>query len=250
MDTGAAGGAPPGQAGAATVFEEFDEGDPRRGPHSPAALAEAAEAAKDRTRWHRRNPEVDWFAVKLTLGRGFNPMDASRAFAIGESRIYKRANLHDWQLGPMPEEERRELAAQVWLAGVLRYPEHNAERRARQKAASEWSEKPFPRGQPLPSRTEQAAQSAIKEETIPDDAYFSDADPKREERRWVMDRLEARLRELEAQQEALDLQDDAEGPDREGEGAYVADEIAGGMGEAGRSDEGVERLCEDGPASA
>jgi hypothetical protein len=242
------------------IFDEFEEDDPRRGPHSPAMQAEAAAQAELPGRWHARNAEVDWFAIKLTVGRNFRVLETSRAFRVGEARIYKRARNEHWPK-LMVEDERRRLSALIWLAGVKRLPAGDADRREALKAASEWRLKPHLRreadrldAQPTTNETNEDTN-----EEIPDDAYFSDADPQRDERRSIMDKLEAKLRELEDRwrnarggEGGRDGGRDGEaGPrDGAGEGTDGVDQVSGRLAQSADGREGLEGVGEAGAASA
>ena len=191
------------------VFEEFEEGDPRRGPHSLSVQNEAEALARAPGRWHRTKRHVDWFAIHLAVGRGYASPRAGRMFGVEGSHIRKRAGEEKW-VSPMAESDRRELSVWVWLGGWRRLYPGDADSRVALKKASKWLlrqeehatwREKNPMGEPL--------KFTINDE-IPDDAYFSDADPKRDERRSVVDKLEARLRELDAQLEAEEDEEEEE----------------------------------------
>ncbi|HEX5005802.1 MAG TPA: hypothetical protein VFV70_01740 [Hyphomonadaceae bacterium] len=119
------------------VFDEFEPGDPRRGPHSQETQAEAAALANAAGRWHARNPHVDWFAVRLQVGRGLKSREVAGMFGIGHSTIDRRRLEEDWGRRP-GEADRRRLSVNVWLAGVDRLTPGDIAGRDALKAASEW----------------------------------------------------------------------------------------------------------------
>jgi hypothetical protein len=242
-----------GGADGELIFEEFEADDPRRGPHSVEVQQEAARLAEAPGRWHGRNVEVDWLAIELTVGRGVLVLDVSCMFCVGESRIYKLKKMRKWS-AMLTEDKRRRLSVLVWLAGFRRVPEQDTQRRERLKAASEWRlpERETPQSPRKTERQGAKTAPAINEEIpeeIPDDAYFSHADPKREERRAVMDKLEARLRELEAQWRNAggDVEGEIGPADRAGEGQDEMDDLAERMDQSG---DGAERLATVGEAGA
>jgi hypothetical protein len=241
-------------------FEEFEESDPRRGPHALSVLAEAAALARSPGRWHHRKRHVDWLAVRLAVGRGYASSAAGLMFGIDASHIRKRVRDERW-VSPMTERDRRELSVMVWLAGWAHLTDGDAESRDALKRTSAWQARKVeqavwrekdPQGEPL--------QFTINDET-PDDAYFSAADPARDERRSVVDKLETRLRELEAEWEAEQEREEeeeqdesaaegAEAEDRAGEGADQAGAVADVLGESGSGGTGVEGVGPPEPASA
>jgi hypothetical protein len=236
------------------VFDEFEDGDPRRGPHTVSTQIEAATLARKRGRWHRDRRHVDWLAVRLGAGRGCASPQLDRMFGVDDSTIRGRARRERW-VSPMAECDRRELSVLVWFAGWLRLDPGDAQSREALKTASEyrllqeecaviWREKK-PEGEPL--------RFTINEE-IPNEAYFSNADPKRDERRSVMDELEAKLRELEgewereAEEEGLE-----ESAGTEDSSCEASDRVAGldrGLDESDGSETGVARVGAPEPASS
>jgi hypothetical protein len=233
------------------VFEEFEEGDPRRGPHSLSVQNKAEALVRNPANWHGRKRNVFWPAVHLTVGRGYSPEQAGRRFEIDDSNISYRARKAEW-VRPMAESDRRELSALVWLVGWERLDSSDAEGRAAWKAASKWrlvqEERAVWRekkrdGEPMKFR--------INDE-IPDDAYFSEVDPKRDERRAVVDELDTKLGRLEAELRRR-LQSRRGGADR-GDRAGVASEemgaLAGGMADAGGGEESLAGVGASEPASA
>lgn len=223
------------------VFEEFEEGDPRRGPHSLSVQIEAEAWARTPGRWHQRRRHVDWFAIRLTVGRGYASPRAGRMFGVEDSNIRKRARDEKW-VSPMAECDRRELSVWVWLAGWRRLDQGDADSRVALKKTSEW-------------RLRQEKQAVWREKNrqgeqlkftindeIPDDAYFSDADSKREERRSLTDKLEAKLGELESELRERVQSRRRAGPDtqdRAAESADRVDAIGSGVDEPVRGVAGV-----------
>lgn len=116
--------------------DEFEEGDPRRGPFTPEELAESARYIRDPLRWHRYT-RVDWLAVELQHGRGLTIEELAEMFDIGDSTIRKRAKVRNWWT-PMDLCDRRELSRLVWLAGLSRIAPDDMASRESLKAMSEW----------------------------------------------------------------------------------------------------------------
>lgn len=180
----------------ALVFEEFEEGDPRRGPHTPEERAEAAAYMMAPNRWHRLAPGVDWFAVWLQYGRGFNALQLARRFDIGDSTISNRKRDEHW-VSPMSERDRRKLSMLVWLAGIARGAGESEASREALKASSEWrlpEQQAPPRYRPYDPNGAPQTVTFINE--FPDDAYYTAADPKRDDRiamRSKLDELIARM---------------------------------------------------------
>src|SRR5262245_48524285 len=84
----------------AIVFEEFEEGDPRRGPHSLSVQNEADAQARLPGRWHLQKRHVDWFAIRLMVGRGYAMQRVGHVFGVGDSHISSRAKREKW-VAPM-----------------------------------------------------------------------------------------------------------------------------------------------------
>jgi hypothetical protein len=237
------------------VFEEFEEGDPRRGPHTLSVQNDAAVHACARSRWHQRKRSVDWFAIRLAVGRGVPLEEVSRMFGVCRPHIGERRRLQKW-VKPMTESDRRELSVLVWLAGVRRIGLGDHKSREVLKKTSEWRR--YSETNAIwreKDREGEPFEFTINSE-IPDDAYFSGADPKRDERRDAVDRLEARLRGLEAQwEEELEADEVAEGEgagDRDQADQASADvgAVAGGLGESLGNKEGVAGVGASGAVTA
>lgn len=205
------------RADGAIIFEEFEEGDPRR----EIPLEERAEAAaylKAHKRWHHRRHGVDWFAVQLQFGRGLTGIELAKRFSIGDSTISTRQRDERW-IRPMSERDRRRLSRFVWLGGLARGAGHDPESREALKASSEWR---LPEEVAPPKFTlldpQGAPVTATFNQEIPNDIYYSAADPKREDRfamRRKLDDIIARVERDVAGRKAL----------RDGE---VVPEVAGG----------------------
>jgi len=132
------GAAPHPLAGGGKEIAEFEEGDPRRGPHTLEERAEAAALIEAAGRSHYRRPEIDWYAVRLQCGRGLKPLEAARMFNIGQSSVEGcRRRDGDWP-AVMSERDRRRLSRLVWLAGIARGLGDNEASRAALKEMSEW----------------------------------------------------------------------------------------------------------------
>jgi hypothetical protein len=165
----------------AIMFEEFEQGDPRR-EISLEAQAEAGAFMTAEKRWHYRRHGVDWFAVQLQFGRGFTGRDVAKRFGIGDSTISARQDDERW-IRPMSERDRRRLSQYVWLAGIWRGAGDDPESREALKASSEWrlpEEVVPPKFKLLDPKG--APVAATFEQEIPNDIYYSPADPKREDR--------------------------------------------------------------------
>ncbi|HEX5006824.1 MAG TPA: hypothetical protein VFV70_06905 [Hyphomonadaceae bacterium] len=121
----------------AILFEEFGQGDPRRGPHSLEQRAIAAAYLASRNRWHLLDRGVDWFAVRLQYGRGLNGVTLARIFDIGDSTISSRKRAEKWPR-IMSERDRMRLSRLVWLGGVMRGAGDDLQSRGRLKASSDW----------------------------------------------------------------------------------------------------------------
>ena len=204
-------------------------------PNSWRGRMAAAEAPG---RWHGRNVEVDWLAIRLTIGRGYSVMEASRIFDVGESRIYKRKDREKWS-GFMLEEARRDMSAMIWLAGVTRLPPGDAQRREALKAASEWGLRVREKLQPWPEHwRETAAEAAPQtiEEEVPDDIYYSGQDPLRDERAALHDQLAAIIAGIEGRRRDADAGGRTEAGSAQA--PQVADDAAGAE-VAGCGEEGV-----------
>jgi hypothetical protein len=116
--------------------DEFEEGDPRRGPFTPEEEAESARFMRDPLRWHRTTG-ADWLAVRLQHGRGFKQIELAHLFGIGDSTIGRRIRAENWRC-PMAESDRRKLARHVWLAGLQRIDPDDPASRASLRATSDW----------------------------------------------------------------------------------------------------------------
>lgn len=179
------------------VNSEFDEDDPRRGPFSLEEIAEAAIFAGGKGRWHVRQRNVDWLAVQLQYGRGRTAQSIAAMFGIGDSTISTRKREEKW-ISPMSERDRRNLARLVWIAGDARMAEGDAASRAALAKTSEWR---MPQDRP-PVRYQAKDKGGapmtltIKDE-IPDDVYYSDADPRRDERIDMRNRLDDLIARME-----------------------------------------------------
>jgi hypothetical protein len=129
----------------------------------------------------------------------------------------------------MLEDERRRLSALIWLAGVERLPAGDTDRREALKSASEWRLRVRERREPdwqdaQPTANDQPGTSV----EFPDDAYYTDADPRRDDRiamRNKLDDLIARIERDIAREAALcdgavapDVADDAGGADKPASG--------------------------------
>jgi hypothetical protein len=177
------------RADGAIVFDEFEEGDPRR-EISLEAQAEAGAFMTTHKRWHGRKYGVDWFAVQLQFGRGFTGRELAHRFGIGDSTISARKDEERW-IRPMSERDRRRLSQFVWLAGIWRGAGDDPESRAALKASSEWrlpEEVAAPKFMLLDPKGAPVA-TTFNQET-PDDVYYSSADPKREERFAMRQKLD------------------------------------------------------------
>jgi hypothetical protein len=235
------------------VFEEFPEGDPRRGPHSLTVQVDAELQSRTKGRWHRLQRHIDWFAIRLTVGRGYTKQEAGRLFGIGRSHISDVADRLRWVF-PMADADRRELSVLVWLAGVKWIDPACEKSREALKRASEWRRKHV---STLPVWQEKERQGdrmtfTINDE-IPDDAYLSEADPQRDERQSVLDELQARLRGLEAEWEreaAIEQIEEAGDQHRDGEGADQVGDVARRMDDAIGGAVGVAGMGEAEPASS
>jgi hypothetical protein len=176
---------------------EFPDGDPRRGPHSLEEMAEAAALIRAQGRWHYRMPDVDWYAVGLQYGRGLKPLELARMFGIGSSSVDEQRRKGKWPK-IMSERDRRRLARLVWLAGIVRGAGDDEASRAALRKISEWRlvEREKPPGFELQDKYGAADAAAFNPEEFPDDAYYTDADPRRDDRiamRSKLDELIARM---------------------------------------------------------
>jgi hypothetical protein len=227
----------------AIVFEEFEESDPRR-VISLEAQAEAGAFMTAEKRWHRRRYGVDWFAVQLQFGRGFTGRDVAKQFRIGDSTISSRQDEEHW-VRPMSERDRRRLSQYVWLAGIWRGAGDEAESREALKAWSEWRlpEEAAPLKFKLLDAKGAPATAAFNQE-IPDDIYYSPADPQREDRfamRRQLDEIIAGVQRDVAERHAL----------RDGD--LGAQEVAGyapGAEESTAAGEALDTVGASEPASA
>lgn len=183
------------RADGAMIFEEFEEGDPRR----VISLEEQMESGAfmmAHKRWHARQHGVDWFAVQLQFGRGFTGRELAHRFGIGDSTISARQDEERW-IRPMSERDRRRLSQFVWLAGLARGAGDDPESREALKASSEWrlpEEVVAPKFRLLDPQG--APVAATFNHEIPDDIYYSAADPSREDRfamRRKLDDIAARM---------------------------------------------------------
>ena len=187
------------------VFEEFEEGDPRRVIPLEQQM-EAGAFVRAHKRWHARRHGVDWFAVQLQFGRGFTGRDLAHRFGIGDSTISSRQDEEKW-VRPMSERDRRRLSQFVWLAGIWRGAGDDPESREALKASSEWRlpEEAVPlKFKLLDSKG--APVAATFNQEIADDIYYSAADPKREDRfamRRKLDDIAARMEQDVARRKAL-----------------------------------------------
>ncbi|HEY7800423.1 MAG TPA: hypothetical protein VIA80_16775 [Hyphomonadaceae bacterium] len=199
----------------AIIFEEFEEGDPRRGPHSPEERAKAAAMIDAPKRWHQRSPDIDWFAVRLQFGRGLKLRLVARMFGIPQSTTAEHRREDKW-IPLMTERDRRTLSRLVWLAGIARGVGKTRKGRAMLRAWSDWSvlerkptatfEPQDPLGAPQPV--------AFNPEEFPDDAYYTEADPKCEDRfamRTRLDELIARMERDVAEEAARENCETVEG---------------------------------------
>jgi hypothetical protein len=222
----------------AGVYDEFKEGDPRRGPHSPGERAEAATLVFAPNRWHRQTPGVDWFAVQLQFGRGFKAEQLGMMFGIGDSTIAGRKRKGNW-IQPMSERDRRKLARLVWLGGIARGLGEEEKSRDALRAMSEWRlpEELTPRTF-VPQDRDGTRTVTINQE-IPNDIYYTAADPKRDERIAMRNRLDELIARMER-----DVARGKTTPD-----GYVVPELAedaGGTDEAEGDIAGVESVGESG----
>jgi hypothetical protein len=193
------------------VAAQFAEDDPRRPPYALEDRLEAAVMTTAPHRWHLFNG-ADWFAIRLQHGRGIDLMKLSRIFGVGYSTIRQRAAKEGW-VKAMSEYDRRRLSRLVWLGGLAREKQADPALRAMLARASEWRlvlaqgrvtfEPRDKRGEAPPMMILNDEEQDIPQD-IPDDAYFSERDPKREERISVVQQLERKLAALEAQWMAPD----------------------------------------------
>jgi hypothetical protein len=180
-----------------TTESEFPEGDPRRGPHSLEEMAEAGALIDAPGRWHYRRPEIDWYAVQLQRGRGFKPPEVAEMFGIGLATVDQHRRKRKWPK-VMSERDRRRLSRLVWLAGIARGAGDDDASRAKLRKMSEWRllRREAPPTFELLDRHGAAEAATINYEEFPDDAYYTDADPKRDDRiamRSKLDELIARM---------------------------------------------------------
>ncbi len=219
----------------------FAEGDPRRGPFLLAERVEAAAMMLQPGRWHLRN-RADWMAVQLQWGRGLSVAQAARMFCIGESGIYNRIEAEDW-VSPMSERDRQALARIVWLGGLMRIPIDD-ENIALLRRASEWR---LVEAAPVVMwRRKDAAPAPTPmtlQREIPNDAFYTEADPHRDVRTAVRSRLDEILEEFRR------MPDEAEeGVD--GGGAEAVADGAGGLEGSAEGDACVGDPGAGGPDSA
>jgi hypothetical protein len=179
-------------------FPEFEDGDPRRGPHSLEERADAASLIAAPGRWHYRRPEIDWYAVRLQCGRGIKPSEAARMFDIGVSTIEEHRRKGRWP-AVMSERDRRRLSRLVWLAGIARGLGDNEASRAALKKMSEWRlpEARTPPTFELQDKHGAAEAARFNAEEFPDDAYYTDADPRRDDRLAMRSRLDELIARME-----------------------------------------------------
>lgn len=179
------------------VNGEFEEDDPRRGPFSLEEIAEAALLAGWKGRWHGRKRSVDWLAVQLQYGRGRTAQALAWAFGIGDSTIGTHKEREGW-ISLMSEGDRRDLARQVWIAGVACIAPDDAGSREALTAASEWR-LPQDRTPATWQRKDKggAPMTMTLNEEIPHDAYYSEADPRRADRIEMRDSLDELLGRME-----------------------------------------------------
>jgi hypothetical protein len=176
---------------------EFEDGDPRLGPHSLEERAEAAAMMEAPGRWHYRRPDIDWFAVQLQRGRGFKTNEAADMFGIGRPTVDEHRRKGKWPR-ILSERDRRRLSRLVWLAGIARGLGEDETSRAMLRKTSEWRLLAAHRPPVFELQDKQGAAEAatINSEEFPDDAYYTDADPRREDRiamRSKLDELVARM---------------------------------------------------------
>jgi len=232
--------------GTARSLMKFPEGDTRRAPFSVTEQAEAAEMLESEDRWHVRNA-ADMLAVRLQYGRGLSIAKTARMFGIGATFIGKRIHNEKWKPA-MSERDRRELARLIWLGGLMRGARESEQSLSALRAASEWRMAAGATGRRWqPKDGNGQPKSMTVHEEISDDAYYTDADPNREEREAMRAKLQAVLDEIEdeAREESEDEAGneseagnendesaDAEAEDAEADGdasaAAVGDEGGGG----------------------
>jgi hypothetical protein len=198
---------------------------------------------RDPVRWHRGSG-LDWMAVRLQHGRGLSSSELSYMFNIPVSTIRGHAREHGWET-PMAEEDRRELARHVWLAGLMRNDPADAVSRESLKAMSEWRERgpePDYRWKPKHDRKQKVSVNRIEE----DDRDDGPADA------GEVESLQRALGELIARFESGEPLEPA-GPTAIGAGEAGAGLVPEETGDAGgdpAGDEAVATVGEAGAASA
>lgn len=227
------------------------DGDPRRGPFDRDERMLAVRDLAGKRRWHTRKG-ADWLAVRLQYGRGLAVRDVMKMFGIGDSSIYRRADQEGW-VPRMSERDRQRLARRVWLCGEIVGTTSDAAAREALMAASEWRrvgeeavEPLFTADDPLGEPRIMTVNAIRTPKDIPHDAYFSAADPHRDERRHVCDELDDIIADYErAEREVAEA-----GAGEAGSGAAEVGDDAGRVGEDRGAGEGVAAEGEGEPASA
>jgi hypothetical protein len=225
------------------VFEEFEEGDARRGPYSFDERAHAAACVLAPKRWHNIKRDVDWFAVRLQFGRGLTGVELAKRFGIGDSTISGRQRDEGWKPA-MSVRDRRRLARLVWLGGLVRGVGDDPGHRDVLKAWSEWrdlEEVVLPTFEPLDRMG--APRTATFNQGKFDDVHHGAADPKQGERLAIRRKLDDLIARMERDVVRRNARTEGE----------VAADVAGhpgGSAEPAPGREGVERVGASGADSA
>lgn len=249
------------QAGGA--IERIEEDDPRLAVVGVEQRTFAAGMVEAPLRWAPSG--ADWMAVELQYGRGVPVEALARWFGVSTARIYARARGDNPAREPwrrhMAEADRRELAWLVWVAGDKLGMTKSSENTRKLKAMSEWRALPpasarawTPKHADEPRSVnfgqgelgDSFSEGRDGEGRVGDErewfagGCYGEADPRRDERIAIRDRINALLAGF----------DDAAAEAGGGDGAADLAGEPGGVVAAGAGGDGVAGMGEWRPAGA